>query len=236
MRKTNSRFNSLVEFINQFEPGDIYRTRDMQRFAYGTVERNAMYQTMLKRAGFISNVKRGHWEVLMNIPDWFSLAHLQTLLGHDYIRFDYCNATKVYTKTLRVKITAQEIKDKLNDITPTLRKAVDSYQAERMVRKSLEKKIEESPEQENTTTVERITREESSFYKNPDSHRYSAQLQENLMMNVGYVNSALCIIDQADFLDPVLHGRVLNIFAQLKDLHRTIDERIVYKQHKQTNI
>jgi hypothetical protein len=84
-----------------------------------------------------------------------------------------------------------------------------------------------------TVTVEKVQPEDSTFYQQPEQWKYGQQLQENLMMNSGYVNSALAILDQADFIDPVMHARVINIMAQLSDLQRTIDERVEYKRNKQ---
>jgi hypothetical protein len=95
-----------------------------------------------------------------------------------------------------------------------------------------------SPEDEvfipHGVTVEKISAEQSTFNQQADGWKYTQQLKENLMMNSGYVTSALAVLDNADFIDPVMHARVVNIMSQLKDLQRTLDERVEYKLNRQT--
>ena len=87
MRQQNSLFNKVVEFINNTKVGDTYRVSDLIAYA-GPYEvttwykksngnpnyRIRSYQSMLK-GPFLKNVKRGEWEVLQHIPEWFDLGH-----------------------------------------------------------------------------------------------------------------------------------------------------------------
>ena len=87
MRKQNSLFNKVVEFINNTKVGDTYRVSDLIAYA-GPYEvttwykksngnpnyRIRSYQTMLK-GPFLENVKRGEWKVVQHIPEWFDLGH-----------------------------------------------------------------------------------------------------------------------------------------------------------------
>lgn len=244
MRKQESIFNSFAEFINRQDVGGMYRTRDMHKKVSGNTERRGKYQTVLKRTGFISHISRGVWEVERTIPEWFTISHAETLLGYSkYVVID-----RVHTNMPRTKMTKEEILAKLNAapwVPAEIREVVKKREKTHVNKHTppsflsdLCNSTEYVPlntiEVPKSATVKKISPEESAFYKQPEQYKYSAQLQENLMMNIGYINSALAIIDQTEFLDPVLHARTINIFVQLKDLHRTIEERIEYKLNKQT--
>jgi hypothetical protein len=240
MRKQESIFNSFAEFINRQDVGGMYRTRDMHKEVSGNTERRAKYQTVLKRTGFISHLSRGVWEVERAIPEWFTVSHAETLLGYS----KYVVINGVHGSARRTKMTKEEILAKLNEtpwVPAEIRKVVKERKKPLPILAasatgflsdllSLERETLNANQVPKSATVKKISPEESTFYKQPEQYKYSAQLQENLMMNIGYINSALAIIDQTEFLDPVLHARTINIFVQLKDLHRTIEGRIEYKR------
>jgi len=81
--------------------------------------------------------------------------------------------------------------------------------------------------------VEKITREESEFFKTEDSIKERNQLVENLRENAGLLKAATQIMDQVQILDPLVQGRVVNIFEQLKALTETVGSRIEYNRTKQ---
>lgn len=92
---TQTLYSAVVDFINSHKPGDTYTTKQFQAALYNiTREKNqhrmwngqwyrvATYQTYLKAAGFITNVKRGLWKVNYRVPAWMTLGALETLRGY----------------------------------------------------------------------------------------------------------------------------------------------------------
>lgn len=84
-----------------------------------------------------------------------------------------------------------------------------------------------------TVTVEKITREESKFFKTEDSVKERNQLIENLRESIGLLEAATIIIDRVQILDPLVQGRVVNIYEQLKAITKTVGSRIEYNRTKQ---
>jgi len=212
MRQKHSYFNDMVDWINGHLITESYRTRDMHRMVRGNTYRRAQYQTYFKRMGFIENTKRGEWKILRHVPEWFTFSHASVLLF-------YKNDTGgLYRNDILTKLYGGGSigPDAVRTVPPSRTPyEIAAVQAEPTML---------------VAKVEKITPEESVFNRVPDAHKYTAQLKENLLLNAGYINSALAILDQADFLDPVQHGRVLNIIAQLKDLQRTVEERAFTKR------
>ncbi len=244
MRKPDSVFNEFCKFINNKPIGTVYRTCEMIKTVASHEKwtswkssngntTSARYQTMLKYAGIIKHKKRGYWKIDMHIPDWFDSSHLYAAAGHDLV-YEY--STK--TTKLRCGMTRDQVlaklsgpvvekpnTNRLDDVTAAMQVAFNStYGA--FVCTPAEQLSAGTHMHTNPATVTKVEAEQSTFYKTPDAPKYGQQLQENLMLNAGYINSALAILDQADFIDPVQHARVINIMAQLKDLQRTIDERM----------
>lgn len=94
MRQENSLFNKVVGYVNSISVGTSYTVSDMLDatspearnikktcFNRDPFYRNRSYQSMLKRCGFLSNISRGKWKVNQHIPDWFSLADAQKIIG-----------------------------------------------------------------------------------------------------------------------------------------------------------
>jgi len=73
-----------------------------------------------------------------------------------------------------------------------------------------------------------IAQEESVFFKGETKTPAAAQdqLVQNLQVNIGLIESALLIMDKVQILDPLVQGRVVNIFHQLDALAQTVNERI----------
>jgi hypothetical protein len=210
MRQHHSYFNSMVDWINGHPVSQTYKTCDMHKWVRGNTYRRAQYQTYFKRMGFIENTQRGEWKILRKVPAWFTHSHASVLLF-------YKNETGGLDRNgiLNQLYSGGSISpDAVCTVNPTR----EPYQT-----------AEDQPLLL-AAKVEKISPEESAFHKLPDSHKYTAQLKENLMLNAGYINSALCILDLADFIDPVQHARVLNIIVQLKDLQRTVEERLFTKR------
>jgi hypothetical protein len=84
-----------------------------------------------------------------------------------------------------------------------------------------------------TAKAEKITREESEFFKTDDSPKERKQLVENLRESIGLLEAATIIMDKVQILDPLVQGRVVNIYEQLKALTETVGSRIEYNRTKQ---
>ena len=109
MTKQISLYRSVVNFINQFNPGQTYTSQDFkiylgpitrERGQYamngGQWYRVRSYQSYLHSIGMLTNVSRGVWKVNYNIPEWMSLTVVETLKG--YKDYKYSKYTGHYTK------------------------------------------------------------------------------------------------------------------------------------------
>lgn len=236
MRKQDSIFNDIVRFINSvkkkegIEGNSTYTTRSMHWNVTGNSYRRASYQTMLKKNGFIKNVRRGLWEVTREIPDWFTVAHAETLLGYGIW---YSKNGKTLVKS-RTKMTKEEILEKLNAKTATVSK--DSPQEEWgelapwMDQDSVSDLKAEMLRLRGNVKITKITSKKTKSAQKSSAPTYTSQLHENLTSNVNYIAIALENIDKAELLDSVLYGRLINIFVQVKDLHQEILNRINFEK------
>ena len=106
MRKPESLFSLVVEFINNVPVDSTYRSSDLCQHTSGVEEvtrwkrfnnnpsyRTRTYQSYLRHAGFVQNVSRGVWKVVKHIPEWLDLGHLNYILG--YTKWDYEKNEKV---------------------------------------------------------------------------------------------------------------------------------------------
>jgi len=98
MTKQISLYRSVLNFINQFNPGQTYTSQDFKtylgpitrekgqhRMWNGQWYRVRSYQSYLRSIGMLTNVSRGVWRVNYNIPEWMSLTVVETLKGYkDY--------------------------------------------------------------------------------------------------------------------------------------------------------
>lgn len=119
MRQKHSLFNRVCNFINSVDVDSTYKTKqyishcspyESEATSWKKKHptyRTSQYQSYLKRAGFIRNVKRGEWQVLRHIPEWFDLGHLSIVLM--YYRWDTekrCDI-RTYKGMSRTNIIAQ---------------------------------------------------------------------------------------------------------------------------------
>jgi len=107
MRKTDSLFNKACQFINTVPVGSTFTSKEYIS-AIGSSEQLTwwkrisgnyhynchQYKGYLGRAGFITNTSRGHWRVERHIPSWFTLGHLQHILGYNYKGDTYKGKTR----------------------------------------------------------------------------------------------------------------------------------------------
>jgi len=94
MRKQGSLFSTVVNYINTIPVGQTYKVSDLIKETRGAEQltwwkslndeayRTRTYQTYLKRAGFLENVKRGEWRVVASIPDWLNSGVLNCMMGY----------------------------------------------------------------------------------------------------------------------------------------------------------
>jgi hypothetical protein len=95
MRKQTSLFNRACDFINSHTRGDSFLTKDYisaigkyenvtswKRYSKNKHYNCHQYKGYLRKAGFISQTKRGEWRIEEYIPYWFDLGHLSILLGY----------------------------------------------------------------------------------------------------------------------------------------------------------
>lgn len=263
-RQPGSLFSVVTHFINQVPIGSTYKTANLRcatdgvevvtaykRWHKNPSERTLKYQTMLKRGGFVKNIKRGEWQVLMHVPEWFTLSHLNVLIGYPNggytARGTNFDGRTIYKEYPRLKMTKGEILSAL----AKEHIALPNNKVEEQLRKDFPANIEGSPEFLSAAADTRaladsyirpvsavkISAEESQFFKTQSATKHRDQLLENLRENIGLITSAVHIIDQVQILDPLVQGRVVNIYHQLKALQETVGGRIEYNRTQpNTNI
>ena len=203
------------------------------------------YKGMLKKY-FLLNVKRGSWKVIAHIPDWFTTAHLWTLNFYaNTYKHRYENGKYHFDPTPRSSMTRDQILDKLSqglqiqetpkiDFEAAKEKMIADLNAKAVAaRGALEyivstPKMKEAIEEPMELQPTQINLEESVFFKGETKTPAAAQDQliQNLQVNIGLIESALLIMDKVQILDPLVQGRVVNIFHQLDALAQTVNERI----------
>ena len=108
MRQPDSLFNHSCTYVNTVTVGNTFTSAEYIT-AIGHNENVThwkrsnknlhytchQYKGYLKRAGFISNVKRGTWKVERHIPEWFDHGHLSILLC--YYKWDSENQCNILT-------------------------------------------------------------------------------------------------------------------------------------------
>jgi len=93
MIKQGTIYSTVVNFINSYKLGETYTSEDfknaLEEKTYGSRRcyngqwyRVRTYQTYLKSAGFITNVRKGVWRINYHVPHWMSLYALETLRGY----------------------------------------------------------------------------------------------------------------------------------------------------------
>jgi len=117
--KQNTLYSAVVNFVNSYKIGETFTTSEFKDALYdmtrkknqhkmwnGQWYRVRTYQTYLKSAGFITNVKRGVWRINYNVPDWMSLYALETLRGY---KDGYWNGREYVKRpvTFRNELTAR---------------------------------------------------------------------------------------------------------------------------------
>jgi hypothetical protein len=270
-RNPDSLFSAVVNFINDVPVGTTYRTRDLRdatdgieivtaykRWNNNPSERTLKYQTMLKRGGFVKNVKRGEWQVLLHVPEWFTLSHLNVIIGYPDAGYtqhgtDPVTGRYIYKSYNRLKMTKEEILTLLTE-TQLRQEYPANVEGSKEFIEANSTPETESPFHDLATALSnrllssaadtraltdsymrpvaavKISPEESQFFNRANSSKEKDQLMENLRENIGLITAAVNIVDQIQILDPLVQGRVVNIYHQLKALQETVGGRIEYNR------
>lgn len=263
MRNPDSLFNHVCTFINKVPVGQTFLTKDYtwkvgchERATRWKGDRNKFYITygyrgLLRQAKFVKNTKRGEWQVLRHIPEWFDLGHLKFILGHSW---DYKNNCRPTTYN---GMTKQEILDRLeNKNNPTViavRTAIagsaepktynpgnDLNHFQNMLHAASSipfagyseeefNKLEETKEYSSGTkvcgsygcTVEKITKEESQFTDQP-----KREIPTQEIVNLGLIRSSIASLDLITTKDSILHARIVNALSILQDIEESMSSKI----------
>lgn len=267
MRKQNSLFNHACEFVNSVPVGERFRTADYIR-TVGQYEEwtrwksrsnefytTHSYKTLLKRAGFISNPKRGEWKVIKHIPTWFDGGHLKFILNGMY---DYKTGKRIETYK---GMTAEQIRARLNETAEPVKTAVagsavpfggttvnhitkeidqslrETYPAN--VENSFEFRVHSHPGTISPAAL--MTENESDFRLNgsvgcvvekitKEESMFAEQPKREVatdeIVNLGLLRSAIASVDMITTSDSVLHGRILNALSILTDIEKSMSAKI----------
>jgi hypothetical protein len=156
MRKENSLFDKVVAYVNSIPVGSTYKVSDMLDATSPEARntgrnwwnrdpfyRNRSYQSMLKRCGFIENVKRGEWKVLQNIPHWFSLSDAQKIIGwtgDNEEREILLNNIHIYNKLEKESQVTRMFPNAIMESYDSLIKEMDRHEAAEKTKKKKKKK------------------------------------------------------------------------------------------------
>jgi hypothetical protein len=192
--------------INQLPIGTSYKIKDLIADVYpdgnapkvygGKFYRIRSYHSMISILGFVSRDRRGKYTVVRHIPEWFTVSHAEFLRG--WKQHDTPNLAVPTYKGL----TASMIKAKL----------------------SHDHELEQANSRK--TEVHKVKVEiplPVDFHKESNLHN---DLIANLKENVGLLHSALLIFDNIEIVDPLMQGRVINVFTQIKSIYESVNERI----------
>ena len=93
--KKNTLYSAVTELINSYKLGETYTSEsfkdaleDITRSHRQHLKHNGQwyrvrtYQTYLRRAGILTNVRRGVWRVNYHVPSWMTLYALETIMGY----------------------------------------------------------------------------------------------------------------------------------------------------------
>lgn len=228
MRKQNSLFNKVVEFINNTKVGDTYRVSDLIAYA-GPYEvttyykksngnpnyRIRSYQTML-RGPFLQNVKRGEWKVLQHIPEWFDLGHGK-LMNAWYAYKEHPSNERILTYK---GLTRNELLAKLGKPVYTSTPKIDAVDLSVTMLQNELGNAFSTNSQENTVTLGKINNLLKDQSK-PDVYSISTHPAINetkgLLMEAA---TALCKIQDKDLS---INARVNNIIVQITQLSNELN-------------
>jgi hypothetical protein len=248
MRQPKSLFNRACEFINERQRGDSFLTKDYIA-AIGQYENVTswkkynknkhynchQYKGYLKKAGFISQVKRGEWKIEEYIPHWFDFGHLSILLG--YYKWD--SKTRKNITTYK-GMSKQDILDRLNnpgaEIIAAHRK-LHQKKAMNILQNStygayakpgiVEMEINQLNDKNYNSTVNKIVNTNGS--EDLSSSKIELATRDidralNLTENLSRLHSAADLLRNVDLSDQFMRARVYNVLVLTQDLAKAVQE------------
>jgi hypothetical protein len=246
MREKQSQFNHICTFVNSTRIGSTFTTKEYLK-AIGHTEnstwwkRNSgnrhyichQYKGYLGRAGFIKNLSYGVWIVEKHIPSWFTLGHLQHLLGYQYKGEIYkgmtqndirekLNASTVHVITKKVD-TISNNSSPSNDIPGSSQKSVNNIGEKIVTNSTYGYKTENHPIMK-AATVEKIDHTDSEFFNEPTLSTGDQKI--DLAVNIGVLESAKAVLSQFTSNDTFERARVYNVMAQIEHISKELQEKI----------
>lgn len=107
---TKNLFQAVKTYINGVEVGETFTTRHLidmvgdhetptwwKQMNGNPFYRTHTYKSYLKRAGFLSNPKRGEWKVEKHIPDFVNLGTVEFIIGFGFTKKKYNGLTRAET-------------------------------------------------------------------------------------------------------------------------------------------
>lgn len=163
------------------------------------------YHSLLFHLGFTERVSRGRYTLKKQIPDWFTLGHAQFLRG--WSRYDKRGKKATHYQGL----TSDMLQAKLNYHTaasvPTAQPP-QSFSAGFFAGSTI-------------SIGTQITPATTQVIVSPHN-----DLVSNLKENIGLIHAALLVLDQVEIIDPLMQGRVINVFQQVKGIYESVSDRI----------
>lgn len=245
MRKTQSQFNHICTFINSCAPGSTFTSKQFIS-AVGHTEnttwwkRNSgnkhyichQYKGYLGRAGFIKNTARGYWRVEKHIPSWFTLGHLQHLLGYNYNGERYMGLTRDELRQKLNASTAHVITQKMDTIFPkespanvttgSSQKSVNNTGKKIVTNSTYGYKTENHPIMK-TATIQKIDHKESEFFNEPTLSTGDQKI--DIAVNIGVLESAKAVLSQFTSNDTFERARVYNVMAQIEHISKELQDK-----------
>jgi hypothetical protein len=185
----------------------IYPNGNRNQTHYGPHYRVRSYHSLLFHLGFMERVSRGRYTLKKQIPEWFTLGHAQFLRG--WARYDKRGKKATHYQGL----TRDMLQAKLNYHTAT--SAPTAQPPETFVAGSYA--MRDTHVLIGTKIIPATTQVLVSPYND---------LISNLKENVGLVHAALLVLDQVEIIDPLMQGRIINVFQQVKSIYESMSDRI----------
>lgn len=163
------------------------------------------YHSLLFHLGFMERVSRGRYTLKKQIPDWFTLGHAQFLRG--WARYDKRGKKATHYQGL----TRDMLQAKLNYHTATSAPTAQPPQT-----------FPAGSFAGSTVSIgTKITPATTQVLVSPHN-----DLISNLKENIGLIHAALLVLDQVEIIDPLMQGRVINVFQQVKGIYESMTDRI----------
>jgi len=245
MRKSQSLFNYVCVFVNTIPIGEEFTSKQFIT-AVGSKENSTrwkringdnhynchQYKGYLRKTGFIKNVKHGTWRVERHIPAWFTLGHLQFILG--YLRTHKYNGMTINEIRGLLKTSAAPIISKKVDnisqnpspsnvTTGSSPKSVNNMAKKILTNSTYGYKIENHPIMK-TAASEKIDYKDSAFFNEPSLSTGDQKI--DIAVNIGVLESAKATLSQFTSNDTFERARVYNVMGQIEHISKELQDKL----------